>query len=320
MVQNFFLDFLNGNYIFKSGKNTKHKMSSSNRYVKADVFAKSYGGGNPLGVVIDGDNWNSEQMQKFAKWSDIVETTYVLKPTNPSADYKVRIFMPNKEIPFAGHPTIGTAYSLLSHGLITPKNGMVYQECANGIIPILVDNETLFLRSPSCNIYPFSDMSSLNVNMCNDVLSNLTQGKLPPVLIDGGRKWWVAEVESEEMLRTWAPAYAKIKILADNTASMGICLFARSSSEDYDIVVRAFPGGVGIAEDPASGAANGLIGSYIFANDEEMRHKGELIVSQGREMGFDAKLILKFQSETRDTWVGGKTNIVHTGLVSWPQD
>ena len=286
-------------------------------YVKADVFPASYAGGNPLGVILDGDNWSDEQMQKFAKWSDIVETTYVMKPTNPIADYKVRIFMTTKEIPFAGHPTIGTAYALIKNGMIAPKSNIIYQECGNGIIPILVDGEKLFLRSPDSLIT--QSPSEENI-ILSEILENLPLGKLPPALIDGGRKWWVAEIGEEQSLRNWIPTLDKIKVLANTTNSMGICLFSKSTNPDgdYDIVVRAFPGGVGIIEDPASGAANGLIGSYILKYDDDYKDKTEYTVSQGREMGFDAKLIIRFFDN--GVWVGGNTNIIHEGKVFWPQN
>ena len=109
------------------------------RYLHMDVFAATPGGGNHLGVVIGADDWSTEEMQRFARWTALVETTFLLPPTEPNASYRVRIFMPHKEIPFAGHPSIGSAHAVLACGVAQPRDGVLWQECGAGVLPIRVE-------------------------------------------------------------------------------------------------------------------------------------------------------------------------------------
>jgi PhzF family phenazine biosynthesis protein len=121
---------------------------------------------------------------------------------------------------------------------------------------------------------------------------------------------------TEEQLRAWQPDHAQIAELARASDSLGLCVFARSGDPEFELVVRAFPAGVGITEDPASGAANGLIAAYIAQSEPH----GDLAlgyrVSQGREMGRDARLRVRMDSDA--VWVGGQTCTVIDGLLSWP--
>ena len=109
----------------------------SHRYFQVDVFAPRPGAGNPLAVVFDAEDLDDRKMQSIANWTNLAETTFVLKPTAEAADYRVRIFTPRQELPFAGHPSIGTAHAVLEAGLATPnaQSGLV-QECAAGLLPL----------------------------------------------------------------------------------------------------------------------------------------------------------------------------------------
>ena len=159
--------------------------------------------------------------------------------------------------------------------------------------------------------------------MLTNILSPVQLGALPPSFVDGGRRWWLAELATEAQLREWKPDHASIGVMAKDTESMGLCAFARSNAESYDLVVRAFPAGVGIIEDPASGAANGLLAAFI----ETMEPDGALAkgydVSQGREIGHDATLKIRFEKNSENTgkaivWVGGQTHTVIDGRLRWP--
>ena len=102
---------------------------ASHSYYQLDVFSHRPGGGNPLGVVVGADDWSDAAMQAFAKWTDIVETTFLLRPTAAEASYRLRIFMPDKEIAFAGHPSIGSAHVALLSGFAQARDGILVQEC-----------------------------------------------------------------------------------------------------------------------------------------------------------------------------------------------
>jgi len=286
------------------------------RYLHLDVFAATAGGGNHLGVVIGADDWNTAAMQRFARWTALVETTFLLPPTKPQASYRVRIFTPHKEIPFAGHPSIGSAHAALECGLARPRDGLLWQECGAGVLPIRVEGDgasrELLLQSPGERVLATGDDAH---PLLAASLAGIERGALPPALVDGGRRWWLAEVADEAALRAWRPDHAAIKALAEASESMGLCVFARSRQPDYQLVVRAFPAGVGIVEDPASGAANGLIAAYIAHAEPHGALAGGYQVSQGREIGHDARLVVHLDGTT--IWVGGRSRTVIDGTLDW---
>ncbi len=255
-------------------------------------------------------------MQRFARWNNLVETTFLLAPTRHEASYRVRIFTPHQEIPFASHPSIGSAHALLECGLAQPHDGLLWQECGAGVLPIRVEGKgasrCLLLRPPPEQIV----RRGLDAHpLLAAALHGIRIGSLPPVLVAGGRKWWLAEVADEAMLRAWNPDHGAIGALARATESMGLCAFTRRISSAPALVVRAFPAGVGITEDPASGAANGLIAAYLAKAEPAGRWARGYVVSQGREIGHDAELIVRMDGG--DVWVGGRTHTVVHGTLDW---
>jgi PhzF family phenazine biosynthesis protein len=289
---------------------------ASLRYLHLDVFAATLGGGNHLGVVIGADGWSDQAMQRFARWTALVETTFLLPPTDPKASYRVRIFTPYKEIPFAGHPSIGSAHAVLACGLAETRDGLLWQECGAGVLPIRVEGNgpgrELLLQSPGERVL---DTGPAAHPLLPAALSGIELGTLPPALVDGGRRWWLAEVADEASLRAWQPDHAAIGALAQASDSMGLCAFARSGHPDYQLVVRALPSGVGIVEDPASGAANGLIAAYIVHAEPHGLLARGYQVSQGREIGHDARLIVRIDGTS--IWVGGRSHTVVDGTLEW---
>lgn len=290
------------------------------RYLQLDVFTGRVGGGNPLGVVLGAAHWNADQMQRFAAWTNLVETTFVLPPRASDANYRLRIFTPHKEIPFAGHPSIGSAHAIVQTGWTRPRNGQLLQECDAGTLPIRVidhgDTRTLFLRAPAASIAVDGDAAT---SQLAPVLSGQELGALGAGLVQGGRRWWVAEFADENALRAWQPDQDSLRQLAADTDSMGLCAFARSSHSDYQLAVRAFPAGAGIREDPASGAANGLIAAFIVKREPDGPLAGGYKVSQGREIGHDALLHLHVD-DAGHIWTGGRTRTIIEGQLHWHDD
>jgi PhzF family phenazine biosynthesis protein len=287
------------------------------RYMQLDVFAARIGGGNPLGVVLDATGWTDRDMQQFAHWTHLVETTFLLPPSAPGASYRARIFTPTKEIPFAGHPTIGSAHAALNAGLVrADAEGLLWQECGAGVLPIRVEGSgeqrQLFVQAPGARVL---NEGSPCDPLLSDLLCSIDMGAMAPAFIEGGRRWWLAEFADEAALRQWQPDHAAVAALARATDSLGLCVFARSRHADYDLAVRAFPAGVGIVEDPASGAANGLIAAYIAQREPGGSLARGYRVSQGREMGHDASIIVRIDGEA--VWVGGHTNTVIDGTLQW---
>lgn len=293
-------------------------MATNPRYLQLDVFSAKPGGGNPLGVVIGAQDWSSVDMQRFAAWTGLVETTFVLPPSVPEASYRLRIFTPDHEIPFAGHPTIGSAHAVLEVGFATARDNCLIQECGAGSLPIRIEGDagqrTLLVHSPSARVV---QEGSEGQPLLQALLADVALGALPPAFIEGGRRWWVAEFASEAALRDWQPDHAAIGALARSSQCLGLCVFARSTAADYDLVVRAFPAGVGIVEDPASGAANGLIAAWIALREPEGPLARGYRVSQGREVGRDASILIRIEGGG-EIWVGGQAHTIIDGHTNWP--
>ncbi len=287
------------------------------RYLQLDVFPATPGGGNPLGVVADARGWNDLDMQRFATWTNLVETTFLLPPEGDAANYHLRIFTPSKEIPFAGHPSIGSAHAALDTGFATARDGKLIQQCGAGLLPIRVEGEgetrELFVQAPAAK-----DVTHLAASrdILNAALGDRYTGKLSPGLVEGGRRWWVAEFANEESVRAWQPNHEAIGALARVDNCLGLCVFARCIDRDYQLVVRAFPAGVGIVEDPASGAANGLIAAWIAMREPDGPLARGYRVSQGREMGHDASITIRIDAD-KTVWVGGRTQTIVDKMLTW---
>jgi len=289
------------------------------RYLQLDVFADRPGAGNPLAVVLDAEGLDDAAMQAIAKWTRLPETTFVFPPTLPGASYRIRMFSPRREVPFAGHPSVGTAHVVLEAGLATPVDGRLAQEGIAGLLPLSVDGEgarrTIAIRTPRARVV---EVANLNDVRLVAVLRNVQLGALPPALMDGGRRWWLAEFASEAALRNATPDWLAIGALAVSTDSMGLCAFARADvGRDYDLVVRAFVGAPAHFEDAASGAANATLAAWLKHNDALPGRDGRYVVSQGREVGHDARLQLRVDAEG-EVWSGGHICNVVRGHIDWP--
>jgi PhzF family phenazine biosynthesis protein len=287
------------------------------RFLQLDVFGERAGGGNPLGVVLGTEGWSDRRMQSLARWLDLVETTFVLPASTPEADYRVRIFTPVREIPFAGHPSVGTAHAVLATGAAMPRQGRLVQECGAGLLPLRVVPEDgswrIAVQSPPAR--GLRRAPDIDPSLAF-ILDGVATGPSPIALVEGGRRWWVVEFADVAALRAWRAPHAAIGALARATDSLGIAAFARQSGGSPALVVRAFPCGVGIDEDPASGAANGLIASWL----RELEPTGPLArgytVSQGREIGHDARLDVAIDPDGT-VWVGGRSHGVVDGRLEW---
>jgi len=288
---------------------------STFRYMQLDVFPAKPGGGNPLGVVVDARGLSTAQMQAFAAWTNLVETTFLLPADDAAADYRLRIFTPSAEIPFAGHPTIGSAHVALDSGFAAPRGTQFVQQCGAGLLPIRIEgsgeSRELFVQAPRAHVLREGrDASAL----LRAALGDRALGALAPAFVEGGRRWWLAEFADEQDVRGWQPDPAAILALARAEDCLGLCVFARCRERAFDLVVRAFPAGVGIVEDPASGAANGLIAAYIAQREPHVALARGYRVSQGREMKHDAAITIRIDGT--QIWVGGRTRTVIDGQAS----
>jgi len=289
------------------------------RYVQLDVFASRPGAGNPLAVVLDATGLDDAAMQAIARWTRLPETTFVFPAQSGDASYGIRIFSPRREVPFAGHPSVGTAHAVLDAGLATPRDGLLVQDGIAGKLPLKVVGDgaarTVAVRTPRARV---QDIASPGDARLRAALAGLQLGALPPVLMDGGRRWWLAELADEAHLRAMQPDWDAIAALAEATDSMGLFVYARSSDPVYYFAVRAFVGAPARFEDAASGAANATLAAWLAERGALPGEPGGFYrVSQGREVGHDAIIELQVDAEG-EVWSGGRAVAVVTGTLDWP--
>ena len=286
------------------------------RYLQCDVFADRPGAGNPLAVVLDAGGLDDETMQAIARWTRLPETTFVFPPSSPGASYGIRIFSPRREVPFAGHPSVGTAHAVLEAGIATPRDGLLVQEGKAGLLPLRVSGEgrerTIAVRTPKASVVEIAEPGDPRLR---DVLASLPLGTLPQALMDGGRRWWLAELADETSLRSATPDWDAVERLANATDSMGLCVFARSDDPVYYLAVRAWVGAPARFEDAASGAANATLAAWLAERDALPGDSGFYRVSQGREVGHDA--IIELTVADGEVWSGGRVCGVVRGEIDW---
>ena len=290
---------------------------TSRRYVQLDVFADRPGAGNPLAVVLDAHGLADVDMQAIARWTRLPETTFVFPATTAESSYGIRIFSPRREVPFAGHPSVGTAHAVIEAGIATPRNGLLVQEGIAGLLPLRVTGSgptrTIAVRTPRAKVM---EIATPDDPRLREVLDTLPLGALPPVLMDGGRRWWLAELRDETTLRAATPPWDAIGKLAQATESMGMCVFARSDDPVYFLAVRAWVGAPAQFEDAASGAANATLAAWLASQDALPGQDGRYRISQGREVGHDAIIELHVDDDG-EVWSGGRVCNVVSGTIDW---
>ena len=290
---------------------------TTRRYVQLDVFADRPGAGNPLAVVLDAEGLDDATMQAIARWTRLPETTFVFPATSAEASYGLRIFSPRREVPVAGQPSVGTAPAVLDAGIAAPRDGLLVQEGIAGLLPLRVEGSgvarTIAVRTPRARVMEITDAADPRLV---DVLRGLPLGKLPPALMDGGRRWWLAELADEASLRAAMPDWNAISTLAHATDSMGLCVFARSDDPIYYLAVRAWVGAPAQFEDAASGAANATLAAWLASQDALPGAEGFYRISQGREVGHDAIIELQVDDDG-EVWSGGRACTVVKGHIVW---
>jgi PhzF family phenazine biosynthesis protein len=248
------------------------------RFKQVDVFTDRPFRGNPVAVVIGAESLDTEAMQRIACWTNLSETTFLLK--SAKADYRVRIFTPQHELPFAGHPTIGSAHAALESGFASRKKKLV-QECGAGLIELSVEDDgRIFLQAPPAKL-------------------GKVQGPIPSIAIvpgsvltkvDVGPTWVVGEVADAKALAALKPDMTALGHWIDAQGATGVTVFARSDDRDSKIHVRSFAPSHGIPEDPVCGSGNISVATYLRENDQLKRFGSSYVARQGMQLGRDGRV------------------------------
>ena len=290
-------------------------------FQQVDVFTDTPFLGNPLAVVLDGEGLSDAQMQAFAAWTQLSETTFVLPPTPEGyaggADYRVRIFTPGAELPFAGHPTLGTAHAWLQAGGQPRRGGQLVQECGVGLVTLKATADRWAFAAP-----PLQRQTPAPAVLA-DVLAALGLQEVEVLAaqnLNNGPHWLGILVDSVDSLLALEPDHAALKRLNTKVgvaakrqapddglirrANREARAFAPSThiaNDPTDLEVRAFAAPVGIAEDPVTGSLNASLAQWLMA---EGHMPAAYSARQGTVLGRAGQVFLSKDGQGQ-VWVGG---------------
>jgi PhzF family phenazine biosynthesis protein len=275
------------------------------RFAQVDVFGSGPCTGNPVAVVLGAEGMGEEEMQRFARWTNLSETTFVLPPTRPEADYRVRIFTPVLEMPFAGHPTLGTCHAWLEAGGAPADPGEIVQECEAGLVRIRREGGQLaFEAPPLVRSGPASEEETSKVVAALD----LDPAEMLAVeWVDNGPGWIAVLLESAERVLELQPG--------DLDFDLGVVGFHPPGTEAA-IELRAFAPVNGLAwEDPVTGSLAASVAEWLLGSG---RLTAPYIATQGGAIGRAGRIHIS-QDDEGSVWVGGRTETLIAGELASPR-
>lgn len=281
-------------------------MPRHRRFMQLDVFSGQLLLGNPLAVVIDGEGLDENAMQAFARWTNLSETTFLLPPTSTDADYRVRIFTPRQELPFAGHPSVGSAYAAIDAGLVDAARTSLVQECAAGLLPVRVAGSgtarVIQVQAPAARV------DSLDSDLRDRLAAALGRHSLPDsvCMVDNGPHWIISDLQEGSAVRVLQPDMAAIAAICAQSGAVGVSVFGHESSAEAAMAVRAFCPADGIPEDPVTGSANAAIMALLMERSDRDGYGLSYRASQGREVGRDGYVEVSRDARTHAISVGGQ--------------
>ena len=280
---------------------SEHVAPRRRDFSQVDVFTATALLGNPLAVVHDGSGLSDERMATFARWTNLSETTFLLPPTHPDADYRVRIFTPGGELPFAGHPTLGSCHVWLQSGGEPKRDGVVVQECGIGLVSLRRGDRLAFAAPPTT-------VERADAELLHRVYAAL--GLAPARVRDAawlsnGFPQLVLIVDSAATVLSLKPDHAALKELG----KVGVVApHPAGSAPDFE--VRFFAAAIGINEDPVTGSLNANIAQWLIDTD---RAPASYVAAQGTAMGRAGRIHV--QRDDQGTWIGGDVASCVDGTV-----
>ncbi|MEE5055704.1 PhzF family phenazine biosynthesis protein [Pseudomonas alliivorans] len=286
-------------------------------FKQVDVFTFERYKGNPVAVVLDAKELSDAEMQQIANWTNLSETTFVLPKTQEQADYRVRIFTPGSELPFAGHPTIGTAHALIEAGAIVPTDGVVVQECGAGLVrlDVTIDEagkQLISFELPHPKFEPFDTQRIDELEAC---LGTSISREYPPVLVDVGARWVVVQLASAQQVIANKPDLQSMKVSNLRDRATGVIVFGKYPVDGTaDVEIRAFAPACGVCEDPVCGSGNGAMAAFIRHTGQAEAFGSQFRASQGQILGRAGFINLEVSDEVIK--VGGEAVTCIDGLIN----
>jgi PhzF family phenazine biosynthesis protein len=278
-------------------------MSTPRRFHQIDVFTAIPLKGNALAVVHDATGLDDKSMGAFARWTNLSETTFLLPPSHPDADYRVRIFTPEGELPFAGHPTLGSCFAWLQAGGKPRSSSIVVQECPVGLVKIRRNGTRLAFAAP-----PLLRTGDLDESTLFQVAASLGIGRNEIVRhqwVDNGPGWCVVMLNTAEQVRQLKPDFGRMGSLA-----LGV-IGRQPEGSETDFEIRAFVPSLSVPEDPVTGSLNAGVAQWMMREGLAPEH---YVVAQGTLLQRNGRVYLDKIEE--EIWVGGDVVICIEGHVA----
>jgi PhzF family phenazine biosynthesis protein len=269
------------------------------RFSQVDVFTTTPYLGNPVAVVLEGNGLTDEAMRQFANWTNLSETTFILPPTAEGADYRVRIFTPSVELPFAGHPTLGTCHAWLAAG--GTGNDVITQECAAGLIPVRHTPDGLAFAAPP--LIRSGPVDEPLVEHIADVLGIDRAAIVDAEWADNGPPWIALLLADSDAVLALEPGFIELDI--------GVAGPRPDGSQEAFEVRTFFPKGGSLVEDPVTGSFNASLAQWLLRSG---RARAPYIARQGTALGRSGRVHISTDA-AGNVWVGGGTIACITGTV-----
>jgi PhzF family phenazine biosynthesis protein len=272
------------------------------RFHQLDVFTAQPLRGNPLAVVHDAEGLSDAEMAAFARWTNLSETTFLLPPTHPEADYRVRIFTPGRELPFAGHPTLGSCFAWLAAGGKARDPQRVVQQCEVGCVAVKRDGSRLAFAAPPTTVEP------VDAELLSRVLPALGLERdqvRRAAWLSNGFPQLALELDSADAVLRLQPDHGALKSLA-NVGVVG----RHAPGGECDVEVRFFVPEAGVPEDPVTGSFNANLARWLIGNG---RLPKRYTAAQGTAMGRAGRIHV--EDDGRDLWIGGDVVPLVEGTV-----
>ena len=270
-------------------------------FSQVDVFTATALLGNPLAVVHDGRGLDTERMAAFARWTNLSETTFLLPPTTPEADYRVRIFTPGGELPFAGHPTLGSCHVWLTAGGAPRRADTVVQECGIGLVPLRRGDRLAFAAPPTTVERADAEL----LHRVYDALGLDPARVRDAAFLTNGPRQLTLLVDSAATALALKPDHARVKPYG----MVGV-VGPHPAGGEFDFEVRLFAAAIGVNEDPVTGSLNANIAQWLI---DTRRAPANYVAAQGTAMGRAGRIHVRRDAE--GTWIGGDVASCVDGTV-----
>jgi PhzF family phenazine biosynthesis protein len=288
------------------------------RFKQVDVFTAVPFKGNPLAVIFDADGLDDAQMQAIARWTNLSETTFLVTPSEPSADYRVRIFTTEEELPFAGHPTLGTAHALLESGYQPKTPGKLVQQCAAGLVELnALDGGAWAFAAPPTRITPLP--AELHCELSEALGTEAIDFSAPPCATDNGVRWLVVRMNSAAACLSIEPDTVALARVLKAVNMLGAAVYGPHDANGpatFEVRCLMVGNSLGLSEDPVTGSANAAIAGLLSAQ----QHRPGLAYTarQGTALGRAGQVSVRYDDAAHKTWIGGSTVTIVDGTFRLP--